>query len=85
MPCRSASRKLIPREQNYFTIERGSAFYKYVAFKNFELHCDHRPISFLKRGKVKNSRLMRWALALQEFSFSITYIPGGKKMFKLML
>ncbi|GFO05645.1 retrovirus-related pol polyprotein from transposon 17.6 [Plakobranchus ocellatus] len=88
MPCRFASRKLLPREQNYSTIEREtlaivyafSAFYKFLAFRHFELQCDHRPISFLKKGKVRNSRLMRLALALQEFSFSITYIPGGKNV-----
>ncbi|GFO11461.1 retrovirus-related pol polyprotein from transposon 17.6 [Plakobranchus ocellatus] len=88
MPRHFASRKLLPREQNYSTIEREtlaivyavSAFYKFLAFRHFELQCDHRPISFLKKGKVRNSRLMRWALALQEFSFSITYIPGGKNV-----
>ncbi|GFN86685.1 Pol polyprotein [Plakobranchus ocellatus] len=59
MPCRFASRKLLPREQNYSTIEREtlaivyavSAFYKFLVFRHFELQCDHRPISFLKKGK----------------------------------
>ncbi|GFO25037.1 retrovirus-related pol polyprotein from transposon 17.6 [Plakobranchus ocellatus] len=85
MPCRYASKKLSPAEMNDSTIEREclaivyavNQFYKFLAFWHFELQTDHKPLVFLKKGSVKNSRLMRWALHLQEFSFTITPIPGG--------
>ena len=84
MPCRFASRKLLPRETNYSAIEREclaivfavNQFYKYLALKHFVLQTDHKPLLFLKRDRAKNSRLMRWALALQEFSFTLSAIPG---------
>ncbi|GFR96677.1 retrovirus-related Pol polyprotein from transposon 17.6 [Elysia marginata] len=84
MSCRFASRKLLPRETKYSAIEREclaivfavSQFYKYIALKHFVLQTDHRPLLFLKKGRAKNSRLMRWALALQEFSFTLSAIPG---------
>ncbi|GFN94438.1 Gag-Pol polyprotein [Plakobranchus ocellatus] len=85
MQCRYASKKLSPAEMNYSTIEREclaivytvNQFYKFLAFRHFELQTDHKPLVFLKKGSVRNFRLMRWALHLQEFSFTITPIPGG--------
>ena len=86
MPCRYASRKLLPRETSYSAIEREalaivfavSQFYKFIALKHFTLQTDHKPLLFLKKGRAKNSRLMRWALALQELSFSLSAIPGNE-------
>ncbi|GFN78719.1 retrovirus-related pol polyprotein from transposon 17.6 [Plakobranchus ocellatus] len=74
MPCPYASKKLSPAEMNYSTIERQciaivysvNPFYKFLAFRHFELQTDHKPPVFLKKGSVMNSRLMRWALHLQE-------------------
>ncbi|KAK3704211.1 hypothetical protein RRG08_066842 [Elysia crispata] len=42
---------------------------------DFILQTDHKPQLFLKNGKAKISRLMRWALAFREFSFSISFLP----------
>ncbi|GFN81881.1 reverse transcriptase [Plakobranchus ocellatus] len=83
-PCKYASRKLLPRETRYSTIEREclaiiyavGQFYKYLALRSFILESDHKPLLFLKSGKARNSRLLRWSLALQEFSFTIRAIPG---------
>ena len=83
-PCRYASRKLLPRESRYSTIEREclaivfalSHFYKYLAMRQFVIQTDHKPLLFLKTRQAKNARLMRWALALQEYTFSIQAIPG---------
>ncbi|GFR84441.1 retrovirus-related Pol polyprotein from transposon 17.6 [Elysia marginata] len=88
MPCRYASRKLSPREVRYSAIEREclaivfavTNFYKFLAFKPFHLETDHKPLLFLKSGKAKNSRLMCWALALQEFAFSISALPGEQNV-----
>ncbi|GFO41884.1 reverse transcriptase [Plakobranchus ocellatus] len=84
-PCKYASRKLLPRETRYSTLEREclaiiyavGQFYKYLALRSFILESDHKPLLFLKSGKAKNSRLLRWSLALQEFSFTIRAIPGS--------
>ncbi|GFO31525.1 retrovirus-related pol polyprotein from transposon 17.6 [Plakobranchus ocellatus] len=88
MPCRYASRRLSPRECNYAVIERECLaiifavrqFSKFLAFRTFVLQTDHKPLSFLKAGAPKNSRLMRWALSLQEYSFHIVPIPGNKNV-----
>ncbi|GFO34730.1 reverse transcriptase [Plakobranchus ocellatus] len=88
MPCRYASRRLSPRECNYSFIERECLaiifavrqFSKFLAFRTFVLQTDHKPLSFLKAGAPKNSRLMRWALSLQEYSFHIVPIPGNKNV-----
>ncbi|GFN96614.1 retrovirus-related pol polyprotein [Plakobranchus ocellatus] len=90
MPCRYASRRLSPRECNYSIIERECLaiifavrqFSKFLAFRTFVLQIDHKPLFFLKAGAPKNSRsrLMRWALSLQECSFHIVPIPGNKNV-----
>ncbi|GFO40607.1 retrovirus-related pol polyprotein from transposon 17.6 [Plakobranchus ocellatus] len=84
MPCRYASRKLLPRECKYSAIEREALalvfavtqFQRYLIFKHFVLQTDHKPLAYLRTG----SRLMRWALALQEFSFQVVHIPGSENV-----
>ena len=67
------SRKLLPREKNYATIEKEclaillavKAFSIYLLGKYFLLQTDNRALTWLKTMKVKNARLTRWSLALQ--------------------
>ncbi|GFN91436.1 reverse transcriptase [Plakobranchus ocellatus] len=88
MPCRYASRKLLPRECKYSAIEREALalvfavthFQRYLIFKHFVLQTDHKPLAYLRTGSPKNARLMRWALALQEFSFRVVHIPGSENV-----
>ncbi|GFO03057.1 reverse transcriptase [Plakobranchus ocellatus] len=88
MPCRYASRKLLPRECKYSAIEREALalvfavtqFQRYLIFKHFVLQTDHKPLAYLRTGSPKNARLMRWALALQEFSFQVVHIPGSENV-----
>ncbi|GFO32571.1 retrovirus-related pol polyprotein from transposon 17.6 [Plakobranchus ocellatus] len=88
MPCRYASRKLLPRECKYSAIEREALalvfavtqFQRYLIFKHFVLQTDHKPLAYLRTGSPKNARLMRWALALQEFSFHVVHIPGSENV-----
>ncbi|GFR65776.1 reverse transcriptase [Elysia marginata] len=85
MPCRYAGRKLNRKEVRYSAVEREALalvfgvtkFQRFLTFKHFTLQSDHKPLSYLKSGAPKNVRLMRWALALQEFSFDIVHIPGS--------
>ncbi|GFO39308.1 reverse transcriptase [Plakobranchus ocellatus] len=84
-PCKYASRKLKPCDTRHLTIEQEclaiiftvGQFYKYLAMRPFVLETDHRPLLFLKSGQAMNSRLLRWCLALQEFSFTLRAIPGS--------
>ena len=83
-PVAYGSRKLMPRETRYSTVEREllgvmfaiNRFKYYLLGKSFILEVDHRPLVYLKRFKGENPRLMRWALSLQAFDFHIVYIAG---------
>ncbi|GFO07945.1 polyprotein [Plakobranchus ocellatus] len=55
-------------------------FQRYLIFKHFVLQTDHKPVAYLRTGSPKNARLMRWALALQEFSFRVVHIPGSENV-----
>ncbi|MCG8432194.1 MAG: Ty3/Gypsy family RNase HI domain-containing protein, partial [Candidatus Omnitrophica bacterium] len=85
MPCLYASRKLLPREQNYAVIEKEclaiifgvSTFSRYLLLSEFIIETDHKPLAYLKVSKAKNSRLMRWSLILQQYCFHIRPISGG--------
>lgn len=80
-PVAYASRKLLPREVNYATIEKECLaivwafrfFYTYLYGQSFTVETDHQPLSWLHRMKNTNSRLIRWALALQPFNFSLKH------------
>jgi len=40
------------------------------------VYTDHNPLVFINRMRDKNQRLMRWSLALQEYSLKICHIRG---------
>ncbi|GFR76053.1 reverse transcriptase [Elysia marginata] len=88
MPCRYASRKLNQTKVRYSAVERKALalvfgvtkFQRFFTFKHFTLQSDHKPLSYLKSGAHKNARLMRWALALQEFSFDVVHISGSENV-----
>ena len=83
-PVAYASRKLLPREQNYSTIEREclaivwalQKFEVYLCGQHFVIQTDHQPLVYMNKAKVINKRIMRWALQLQEFRFRLESIPG---------
>jgi hypothetical protein len=87
-PIMFASRKLLPREQNYSTIEREclaivwgiQKFQVYLYGRQFVLETDHQPLQYLHRTKFENGRLMRWALALQPYRFVIHAIKGSENV-----
>ena len=74
-PIAYASKKLLQREQNYSVIERECLaivwavmkFQSYLYGQEFLLETDHAPLVYLRRSKLGNSRLMRWALFLQTY------------------
>ena len=92
-PVCFASRKLLDREKRYSTIEREClaivwAVHKFVRFLwgvRFLLQTDHRPLTYLRTSNFKNSRIMRWALSLQEFSFEVLPVSGQANVFADLL
>lgn len=66
-PVAFASKKLVPKERNYSTIERKALaivwgvqkFQHYLYGQHFVLETDHCPLSFLNHDKFQNSRVMR--------------------------
>ncbi|KAK7088759.1 hypothetical protein V1264_022640 [Littorina saxatilis] len=83
-PVLYASRKLLERETRYSTVEREclalvwavDKFHRYLFGSHFFVETDHRPLMYLRQSKTANGRLLRWALSLQEYSFTVVPIPG---------
>ena len=83
-PVAYFSRKLLPREQRYSTVEKEClaiklgvrAFQVYLLGRQFTVQTDHRALQWLDRLKESNSRLTRWSLALQPFQFQVEHRAG---------
>ena len=87
-PIAYASRKLLPREQRYSVMEREclaiiwgtQKFEAYLFGKHFQLETDHQPLKCIAKSKVANARILRWALALQPYRFTITAIKSSENV-----
>jgi hypothetical protein len=83
-PVAYASKKLLPREVRYATVEREclaiiwgvKKFQVYLYGREFTLQTDQKSLSYLKEAKELNPRLMRWALSLQPYSYRVEAIKG---------
>lgn len=92
-PVCFVSRKLLDRESRYSTIEREclaivwslTKLYRYLWGREFVLQTDHKPLLFLNSGQFRNSRVMRWSLALQEFRFKVEPVSGESNILADML
>jgi len=75
-----ASRTLSNSERNYSVIQRKclaivyalKQFRHYLLGRKFQLVTDHAPIQWFSSQKMKGL-LARWAMATQEFDFTISY------------
>jgi len=84
-PVAFASKKLLPRERNYSTIEPEAfaivwgvqKFENYLLGVHFFLETDHHPLQYLHQAKFQNSRIMRWSLILQPYRFTVHAIKGS--------
>jgi hypothetical protein len=74
-PIAFTSQKLTKTQQKWSTVEK-EAYAALVNLTRFRhwlfscqvvLHSDHNPLTFLVESAPKSAKLMRWALALQEF------------------
>ncbi|CAL9692012.1 unnamed protein product [Knipowitschia caucasica] len=83
-PVRYLSRKLLPRETRYSTVEKEGLAIKwaleslryYLLGREFDLETDHRALTWMNSMKDHNSRLTRWYLSLQPFQFQIRHRAG---------
>ena len=83
-PVANFSKKLLPREQKYSTVEKEclaiklaiQAFRVYLLGRPFIVQTDHRSLEWLDRMKENNGRLTRWSLFLQPYTYTIQYRPG---------
>lgn len=83
-----ASRILSRCERNYSVTELEClaivfAFTKFRYFlfgRTTKVYTDHRALQFLMSAKLTHGRLARWALYLQEYKFTIEYIPGNRNV-----
>jgi len=69
------SQKLTDTQQKWSTVER-EAYAAMVALRKYRswlfwsvvrIHSDHNPLTFIPNAAPCSARLMRWALALEEF------------------
>lgn len=80
-PVCYASRTLNPAETNYSTIEKEllaivyatKYFRPYIFGRKFTIFTDHKPLEWLFSLKEPLSRLVRWRLRLEEFTYDIKY------------
>ena len=84
-PVAYISKKLLPRERNFATVEREclavvwavQRFQVYLYGREFILQTDHGSLSYLHGAKFNNPRLMRWALILQPYRYRVEVIKGS--------
>ena len=84
LPVAFASAKLNKTQSAWSTIEREAyaALFGLQKYRNFifgtevTVHSDHNPLLYLTESAPKSAKLMRWALALSEFSVTFKYKSG---------
>lgn len=85
-PTSYYSTKLKTYETSYSTIEKEAlaiikALKKYECYllhhpEPITIYTDHNPLTFIQQTRLKNQRVMRWALCLQDFRFKIRHVKG---------
>ena len=83
-PVAFASVKLGPSQRNWATIEKEAyaVIWALQKFRRWIFWCpvtvcsDHNPLKYVTQASPKSSKLMRWALALQEYNLHFQYKEG---------
>jgi hypothetical protein len=71
-------------QRNYATVEKEAyaalmslrKYRQWVFGSKITVFSDHNPLTFLTESAPKSAKLMRWALALQEFDVEFKYRAG---------
>ncbi|XP_075737410.1 uncharacterized protein LOC119162224 [Rhipicephalus microplus] len=87
-PVAYASRKLLPREVAYSTVEKEALalvwgvekFQVFLYGRRFLVQTDHEPLKFIQGAKCSNGRVLRWSLKLQQYSFRVQHIKGSENV-----
>ena len=82
-PVAFYSQKLTPTQRAWAVIEReayaaitGLRKYRQLIFgAPVTLFSDHNPLTYIAESSAKSPKLMRWALALQEYCVTFKYLP----------
>ena len=83
-PIAFFSQKLNDTQRKWSTVER-EAYAVVVALRKYRnwlfrslvrIHSDHNPLTYLTDSVPRSARLMRWALALQDFQVEFKYRKG---------
>ena len=83
-PVAFISKKLNKTQQMWSTIEKETYatiwalqhFRNWISSKTVTLYTDHNPITYLTEAAPKSAKLMRWALAVQEYDVKFCYKAG---------
>lgn len=83
-----ASRLLLERERRYCSFEKevlGALFGMqkwriYLLSNHFTLYTDCKAMTYINTCRLLSPRVTRWALALQEYSYSVIHIPGHENV-----
>ena len=83
-PIAYISRSLTPAEKNYSTTEKEwlaivwafTKFHPYLHGTHVNVETDHQPLVHLINKPHPPGRLLRWAMALQEYRYTLTYKKG---------
>jgi len=85
-PLAFSSQKLTKTQQGWATVEK-EAYAALSALRRYRgwvfgakvvVYSDHNPLTFLTESAPRSAKLMRWALALQEFNVEFRYRAGHK-------
>ena len=87
-PIAYISRSLTPVEKNYSTTEKEwlaivwafTKFYPYLHGTHVKVETDHQPLIHLINKPDPPNRLLRWAMTLQEYRFTLTYKKGVQNL-----
>ena len=81
-PIAYFSRKFLPREERYSTVEEClavklviQAFRIHILGRKFIVMTDHRALEWMNKMKANHSRLTWWSLSLQPYRFTVKYRP----------
>ena len=67
-------------KETYATIWALKKFRKWIFGKPVVVYTDHNPITYLTDAAPKSAKLMRWALAIQEYDVTFHYKVGSKNV-----
>ena len=85
-PIAYFSRKLLPREERYSTVEKECLAIKlavqnfptYLLGHNFRIQTDLCSLEWLDRLKENNAGLTRWSFFLQPYRYTVRYRQGRR-------